>query len=76
MLQLSLDNVGELLRFCDRWRRFFARYQGRRRRNRSYLGGFFRSTQSAEMFPNLVSEFVVKRTGVRLLLNPQFGKIL
>jgi hypothetical protein len=76
MLQLSLDNVGELLQFCDRCRRFFAGDRGRRRRNRSYLGGFFPSTQSAEMFPNLVGEFVVKRTGVRLLLNPQYGKIL
>jgi hypothetical protein len=29
-----------------------------------------------EMFPNLVGELVVKRTGMRLSLNPEYGKII
>jgi hypothetical protein len=28
------------------------------------------------MFSNLIGKVVVKRTGMRLLLHPQFGKIL
>jgi hypothetical protein len=76
MLQLSLDNVGELPRFCDRRRRLSARDRNRRGRSRSYLSGFTRSTQCAEMFPDLVGQLVVQRTGMRLLLNPEYSKIL
>jgi hypothetical protein len=76
MLQLGLDNVGEPLCFCHRRRRFFAHDRSGRGRSRSFLSGFFRLTQSAEMFANLVSQFVVQRTGMRLLLNPEYGKIL
>jgi hypothetical protein len=28
------------------------------------------------MFPNLVGNLVVKRTGMRLLLHPEYGKII
>jgi hypothetical protein len=70
MLQLSLDNVGELLRLCDRHRRFFARDRNRRGRSRNFLSGFSRFTQGAEMCSNLIGNFVVKCTGMRLLLNP------
>jgi hypothetical protein len=70
MLQLSLDNVGELPCFRDRRRRFFARDRSGRGRSRSFLSGFSHFTQGAEMFPNLVGKLVVKRTGMRLLLNP------
>jgi hypothetical protein len=28
------------------------------------------------MFPNLVGKLVVKRTGMRLLLHPEYGKII
>jgi hypothetical protein len=70
MLQLSLDDVGEPLRFCDRRRRFFARDRSRRGRSRSDLRGFSCFTRGAEMLPNLVGKFVVQRTGMRLLLNP------
>jgi hypothetical protein len=70
MLQLSLDDVGEPLRFCDRRRRFFARDRSRRGRSRSDLSGFSRFTQGAEIFPNLVGNFVVQRAGMRLPLDP------
>jgi len=72
MLQLSLDDVGETLRFCHCRRRFFARH-GRRSRwrwRRCDLSGFSRHTQGAEMLPNLVGKVVVERTGMRLFLNP------
>jgi hypothetical protein len=76
MLQLSLDDVGELLRFCDRRRGFFARDRSQRGRSRSFLSGFSPFTQSAKMFPNPVGQLAVKRTGMRLPLNPDLGKIL
>jgi hypothetical protein len=75
MLQLSLDDVGEPLRFCNRRRRFFTHGRSRRGRSRSDLCGYSRFTDGAEMFPNLVGKFVVQRTGMRLLLNPEYGKI-
>jgi hypothetical protein len=70
MLQLSLDDVGEPLRFCGRRRKLFARDRSQRGRSRSDPSGFSRFTRGAEMFPNLVGQFVVQRTGMRLLLNP------
>jgi hypothetical protein len=70
MLQLSLDNVGELPGFHDRRRRLFAHHRSRRGRSGSFLGSLSRFTQDTEMFPNLVGKLVVKRTGMRLLLNP------
>jgi hypothetical protein len=70
MLQLSLDDVGEPRRFYDRRRMFFARDRSRRGRSRRDLSGFSRFAQGAEMLPNLVGNFVVQRTGMRLLLNP------
>jgi hypothetical protein len=76
MLQLSLDDVGEPRRFCDRHRMFFARDRSRRGRRRRDLSGFSRFAQGAEMLPYLVGKFVVQRTGMRLLLNPEYGKIL
>jgi hypothetical protein len=76
MLQLSLDDVGEPFRFCDRHWRLFGRHRSWRGRSRSDLSGYFRFTRGAEMFPNLVGKLVVQRTGMRLLLNPEYGKIL
>jgi hypothetical protein len=76
MLQLSLDNVGELLCFRDCGRRFFAHDRRRQGRSRSDLSSFSRFTQGAEMFPNLVGQFVVQRAGMRLPFNPEDGKIL
>jgi hypothetical protein len=70
VLQLSLDDVGEPLRFRDRRRRFFAHDRSRRARGGSDLSGYFRFAQGAEMFPNLIGKFVVQRTGMRLPLNP------
>jgi hypothetical protein len=70
MLQLSLDNVGELPGFNDRRRRLFAHDRSRRGRSGSFLSSLSRFTQGTEMFPNLISKFVVERTGMRLLLNP------
>jgi hypothetical protein len=70
MLQLSLDNVGELPRFHHRGSRLFAHHRSRRGRSGSFLGDLFRFTQGAEMLPNLIRKFVVERTGMRLLLNP------
>jgi hypothetical protein len=72
MLQLSFDDVGEPLRFCDHRRRFSAhhRTRRRRRRRRRNLSSFSRFTQGAEMFPNLVGKVVFERTGMRLFLNP------
>jgi hypothetical protein len=69
-VQLSLDDVGKLLRFCHGGMRLFARDRDRSRRSRDLLCGFSTFTLSAKMFPNLVGNFVVKRTGMRLLLNP------
>jgi hypothetical protein len=78
MLQLGLDNVGELLRFCNRRRRLFGHnWSGRsRKRGRSLLSSFARLTQSAKMFPNLVGQFIVERAGMRLFLNPEYGEVL
>jgi hypothetical protein len=76
MLQLSLNNVGEPLCFQDHGRSFFGRDRRRRGRSRSFLSGSFRFTQGAEMFPNLVGNYFVQRTGMRLPLNPEYGKIL
>jgi hypothetical protein len=77
MLQLSLDNVGELPGFHDRRRRLFAHHRSRRgRRSGSFLSSLSPFTQGTEMPPNLVGELVVKRTGMRLLLNPERVKIL
>jgi hypothetical protein len=76
MLQLSLDNVGELFCFRDRWRRFLDGDRSRGGRSRSFRSGFSRFTQGAEMRPNLVGHFVVKRTGMGLLLKPEYAKIL
>jgi hypothetical protein len=73
-VQLGLNDVGKLLRFGDRRRRFLTCNGGGRRR--SLLRSFSPFTQSAEMFPNLIGEFVVKRAGMRLLPYPKFGKIL
>jgi hypothetical protein len=70
MLQLSLDNVGELPGFHDRRRRLFAHDRSRRGRSGCFLSSLFPFTQDTEMFPNLVGKLVVKRTGMRLLLNP------
>jgi hypothetical protein len=71
MLQLSLDNVGELPGFHDRrGRRLFAHDRSRRGRSGSFLSSLSPFTQDTEMFPNLISKFVVERTGMRLLLNP------
>jgi len=75
-VQLGLDNVGELLRFCDRCRRFFTRDRSRRMRSGSFFRGFSRFAQGAEMFSNLVGNCVVKRAGMRLLLDPEYGQIL
>jgi hypothetical protein len=75
-VQLGLDDVRELLRFRDRRRRFFACNGGGRRERRSFLWSFSRFTQGAEMFPNLVGKFVVKRAGMRLFPHPKFGKKL
>jgi hypothetical protein len=76
MLQLSLDNVGELLCFHDRRRRFFADDRSRGRRSRSFHSGFSRLTQGAKMFPNLIGQFVVERAGMGFLLNPEYGEVL
>jgi hypothetical protein len=78
MLQFSFDDVGELLRFYDHRCRFFARHRRRRRRRwrRCDLSGFSCFTQGAEMFPNLVGNVVVERTGMRFSLNPECRKIL
>jgi hypothetical protein len=70
MLQLSLDDVRELLRLCHRRRRLFDRHGRRRGWSGRDLHGFSCVIQDAEMFPNLVGNFVLERTGMRLLLNP------
>jgi hypothetical protein len=76
MLQLSLDNVGELPGFHDLRRRLFAHHRGRRRQSRRFLSSLSTFTQDSEMLPNLVGKLVVKRTGMRLPLNPEYGKII
>jgi hypothetical protein len=76
MLQLSLDNVGELPGFHGRRRRLFAHDRSRRGRSGSFLSSLSRFTQDMEMFPNLVGKLVVKRTGMGLPLNPEYGKII
>jgi hypothetical protein len=70
MLQLRLDNVGELPGFYTRRRRLFAHDRSRRGRSGRFLSSLSPFTQKTEMFPNLVGKLVVKRTGMRLLLNP------
>jgi hypothetical protein len=70
MLQLSLDNVGELPGFHDRHGRLFAHDRSRQGRSRCFLSSLSPFTQDTEMFPNLVGKLVVKRTGMRLLLKP------
>jgi hypothetical protein len=69
-LQLSLDDVGELLRFCHHRGRFFAHHRRWGGRYRSFYSAFSSFTQGAEMCSNLVCKFVVKRAGMRLLLYP------
>jgi len=76
MLQLSLDNVGELPGFHDRHGRLFAHDRSRRGRSGSFLSSRSPFTQATEMVPNLVGKLVIKRTGMRLLLNPEFAKII
>jgi hypothetical protein len=77
IVQLRLDDVGELLRwFCHGDMRLFARDRDRRRRSRDWLCGFSRSIYGSEMFPDLIGDIVVKRTGMGLLLNPQYVKVL
>jgi hypothetical protein len=75
IVQLGLNNVGELLRFRDHRGRFFNRDWNRPRRSRSFRGNFSRFTRGAEMSSNLVGDFVVKRTGMRLFLDPEDVKI-
>jgi hypothetical protein len=76
MLQLSLDNVGELPGFHDRCRRLLAHDRSQRGRSGSFLSSLSPFTQGTEMPPNLVGKLVVKRTGMRLLPNPECVKIL
>lgn len=76
IVQLSLDDIRQPLRLENHMRRFFHRHRCRRRCYRRRLEGCVPIARSTEMLANFVGDLIVKRTGVRFLLKPEYRQVL